>query len=153
MFEDDHCAFIKLVERLRAEVEQQGDVAFADALNQCMLSVSGGDLDCPMGQLILEDTLRSGKLPGAAFSSPSALPQSRSGNSPVQRKGLKRSEVFGKLRHLLKQDAMRRQDTRYLDALEACERLTEGCDRSSIPDCPVRRLLQEHKDGQGPGGE
>ncbi len=145
MSEYDHCVFIKLVERLRAEAEQRGDVAFADALNQCILLVSGGNFDCPMGQLILEDTLRSGKLPGAAFPSPSALQQSRSGDAPVQRTVLKRGEIFEKLRHLLKQEAMRRQDTRYLEALEACERVTNNQSFSGVPDwdCPVRRLLQE----------
>ncbi len=151
--EYDHCAYIALVERLRAEAEQRGDAAFAAALAECTVHVSGGDLDCPMGQLILEDTLRSGKLPGASFPSPSALPPSRQSAPPVPSRSLKRGEIFEKLQHLLKQEATRRGDTRYLEALEACMRSIKKDKDLPMIDCPVHRILQARKDGQGPDGE
>jgi hypothetical protein len=152
MSDREHCAFIALVDRLRASAEQAGDTAFAEALAECFLFVSGGNLDCPMGQLILEDTLRSGKPPGASLPAPSA-PEPSEVHRPPQPTVLKRRERFDQLRHLLMKDAMWKHDARYLEALAACERLTTVCDQpgGEVFDCPIRRLLRDLREQDGGG--
>ena len=143
MSDREHYAFIALIDRLRASAERVGDMAFAEALAECFLNVSGGNQDCPIGQLILEDTVRSGKLPGAGKLSPSAPepPRTRRPQPTV----LKRRALFDGWIPLLEKEATRQHDAQYLEALAACKRLaTDG----GPVDCPIRRLLRE----QGGGG-
>ena len=151
MSDQTHCTFIRLIDQLRAEAESEGDSKFAGALTQCMLEVSGGNVACPMGDLILEDTLYSGKPPGAVFSSPPASSSRTIGDHrPPKTNALKRGDIFDTLRNLLKQEAAQKQDARYLEALQACERITN---ESSDSDCPIRRLLEEREDASKRSGE
>lgn len=143
MSDREHVAFMAIIDRLRAEAEARGDVAFAEALAACLLHVSGGDLNCPMGQLILEDSLRAGTLPGAALS---ALPPSRPAVPRAPSRRLTRQALVEKLLAFLRQEATRRGDTRYLEAVSACH-LTLTTE-SGMEDCPLRRLLHAREDSQ-----
>lgn len=133
------------IDRFRVEAEQEGDVALSNALQGCALNMSGGNLDCPIGNPIVEESARTGKFPADYLMQ---TPSDRSGPSP--QKSMPDSEATGnnppldvmkwrstfmRLWTVLKEDAKLEKDQDCLEALEDCENLT------TEHRCPVRELI------------
>lgn len=133
MAASDHTSkFIRVMDRLAEEAKAKGDKSFAEALSHCVLNVSGGNPDCPMGRLVLEEYLRSGHLPNGAGP---PLPGSP-GSTLTQTPPAKREVLIDRLHDLLKREAIWRKDQRFLDALTSC-----GQAIKEEEFCPLRRLL------------
>ncbi len=130
MGENPHIKFLHLRDRLRAWAEEHGDHAFAQALTDCIVNVSSGEPHCPIAQLLEEDFVLTGHVPYATGPHQTAAP-SRAGTPSA----LSRQAVLGRVQTLLKRDAQRLQDDRYLQALEACAQATRD-----NPHCPFAKL-------------
>jgi len=46
-----------VMERFRAEAEARGHQPFADALGSCTLEIAGGNMDCPLGRLVVDESV------------------------------------------------------------------------------------------------
>ena len=136
---------LTVIDRFRVEAEQGGDVALSNALQGCTLNMSGGNLDCPIGKLIVEDMARTGKFPADyLLQTPSdrsapplhgSLPASEATGKNALLDALEWRSTFTRLWTALKEDAEREQDKDCLEALEDCENLT------TEHRCPVRGLI------------
>ncbi|TAJ25429.1 MAG: hypothetical protein EPO64_08210 [Nitrospirae bacterium] len=148
MSDREHCAFIALIDRLRAHAEREGDVAFAEALAECLLNISGGTRTVRWGSSFWR--ARCGPGSRRARACPRPQPLSRPGRiARRSRSCLKQREPFDGLRRFLEKEATRKHDARYLEALAACERITADGDPFG---CPIRCLLREQGGGGlGPG--
>jgi hypothetical protein len=139
---------VTIIDRFHVEAERKGDTAFAEALKACALMISGGNLTCPLGNLVVEETLRTGQFPLSALTpkAPETLvppppggPQTLS--SAIVNPALKAIEwrnTFTKLWALLQEEAKRTGDKACLSALQECE------EPSETHRCPVRELIAQH---------
>ena len=144
---------VTIIDRYHLEAARKGDTAFAEALQACALTISGGNMLCPLGALVINETVRTGKFPLSALapqapgqassSQPSGSPASLSAavtHSPM--KALEWRSTFSKLWTLLEEEARRSGDKELLSALQECEEVTEN------HACPVRELIARSL-GQG----
>lgn len=133
---------LTVMERFREEAEQKGHLPFADALQSCRSEIIGGNMDCPLGKLVVDESARTGVF--MAFNTSAPSPRRR---DPVPAEGkqaladipptvvLEWKSKYAKLWALLKADAKLAKDTECLEALEACHDPTQG------HRCPVRELI------------
>jgi len=131
-----------VMERFRAEAEARGHQPFADALGSCTLEIAGGNMDCPLGRLVVDESARTGVF--MAFNSSGPDPRRRAPNPSEGRQApaamtpmnlLEWQSKYKKLWSLLKDDARLAKDDECLEALEACNDLTQ------THRCPVRELI------------
>lgn len=132
---NQHAKFIQLQDRLRATAEAQGDHALGEALSTCIRTLSGEQPNysaCPIRTLLLEDYVQTGQVPQGPQNpaSPGLL------SSPVP--SLPRQAILDRMHALMKRDALRLKDVRYLEALDACDRAT-----TTNPNCPMFKLLHK----------
>jgi len=144
---------VTIIDRYHVEAARKGDTAFAEALKACALTISGGNMMCPLGQLMVSETVRTGKFPLSALT-PQAPQQSGStqpAGGPASlsstvihptMKALEWQSTFSKLWTLLEEEAKRSGDKELLSALQECEDVTEH------HACPVRELIARSL-GQG----
>jgi hypothetical protein len=132
---NQHAKFVQLQDRLRVLAEQYGDHAFAEALSNCIHIASGDHSDCsecPMRNLLLEDYVQTGQVPnGPHQPTPPALTSQPGPSLPMQ-------TILDRVQALLKRDALRVGDVRYLEALEACEQA-----KKANPNCPMFNILHK----------
>jgi len=135
--------FIEFMHRLRELATRHGDTAFAEALAECIVNVTSGHPECPLGQICLQDYAEIGAVPPAQAQVPLEAP----GVPPQQPTGqtLNREALLAHIHQLLKEDARFSQDTTMLTALEACRLF-----RQSDPACPIRRLFEAAEKWQTP---
>lgn len=133
---------LTVMERFRMEAEHKGHAPFAEALRSCTLEISGGNMDCPLGKLVVDESARTGVF--MAFNASAPPPQPRNparGEGGPPPTGLPPATVlewqskYARLWNLLKDDARLANDTDCLEALEACNDLTQN------HRCPVRELI------------
>ena len=131
-----------IMERFREEAEQKGHLPFADALHSCRLEIASGNMECPLGKLVVDESARTGVF--MAFNASAPAPRRRDPASAEGRPAptdtssmtvLEWQSKYTKLWTLLKEDAERAGDTECLEALEACNDLTQK------HRCPVRELI------------
>jgi len=137
---------VTIIDRYHLEAERKGDTAFADALKACALTISGGNMLCPLGQLVVTETVRTGKFPLSALTPQaprqgastqlSGLPPSSSSTAvhPTL-KAVEWQNTFSKLWTLLEEEARRSGDKDLLSSLQDCEEITAN------HACPVRDLI------------
>ncbi len=139
-----HLLVIAVLERFLAEAERKGDAILAEALNLCMLNMAGGNLHCPMGALIIEASISLDKPVGAYLPAPNlpsapsttaSAPAAPLDGSTLMRKTMEQRETVLKLLTLLETDARQRGDKELLEALHACDEITEH------HACPLRLLI------------
>ena len=148
---------VTIINRYHTEAERKGDIAFAEALKSCAMAISGGNLTCPLGQLVLDETVRTGAFPMSALT-PQAPGRSESAPSMGSKaspgsdmhpalKAVEWRNTFFKLWDLLKEEAKRTGDKSCLEALQECE------EPSANHKCPVRELIARHlpRGGQSSG--
>ncbi len=137
---------VTIIDRYHLEAARKGDTAFAEALQACALTISGGNMLCPLGALVINETVRTGKFPLSALA-----PQAPGEKTADQRSGsftsfsstvthppmkaLEWQATFNKLWKLLEEEARRSGDKELLSALQECEEVTEN------HACPVRELI------------
>lgn len=145
MFSRRLVKILKVMERFREEAEQKGHQPFADALQSCTLEISGGNMDCPLGKLVVDESARTGVF--MAFNLRAAAPSRRDPapaegrQTPVDTSAmtvLEWQSKYTKLWGLLKEDAKLAKDTDCLEALEACS------DPAQNHRCPVRELIVQN---------
>ncbi|MEK7293907.1 MAG: hypothetical protein AAB049_02910 [Nitrospirota bacterium] len=142
MFSRRLVKILTVMERFRQEAEERGHLPFADALHSCRLEISGGNMECPLGKLVVDESARTGVF--MAFNASAPAPRHR---DPVPAEGrqtpadiptttvLEWQSKYAKLWVLLKEDARLARDTDCLEALEACH------DPIQNHRCPVRELI------------
>jgi hypothetical protein len=145
MFSRRLVKIMKVMERFREEAEQKGHLPFADALRSCTLEISGGNMDCPLGKLVVDESARTGVFMAFNLSAPAP---SRRGPSPAEGKQtqvdtsamtvLEWRSKYTKLWSLLKEDAKLAKDADCLEALETCSDLTQK------HGCPVMELIVQN---------
>lgn len=133
---------LTVMERFREEAETKGHRPFAVALRSCTMEIVGGNMDCPLGKLVVDESARTGVF--MAFNT-SAPPPQRPDHGPEEAstapaamspmKVLEWKNKYDRLWKLLKEDAKLANDADLLEALEACNDLTTG------HRCPVRELI------------
>lgn len=142
MFSRRLVKIMTVMERFREEAEQKGHLPFADALHSCRLEIAGGNMECPLGKLVVDESARTGVF--MAFNASAPAPSRRDpapageGQAPVNISPVKVLEwksTYAKLWTLLKEDARLARDTDCLEALEACH------DPAQSHRCPVRELI------------
>lgn len=133
---------LTVMERFREEAEAKGHLPFADALRSCTMEIAGGNMDCPLGKLVVDESARTGVFmafnasgpdPRRHSPSPAAARQAPAAMSPMTL--LEWQSKYNRLWNLLKEDARLAKDTECLEALEACNDLTQN------HRCPVRELI------------
>lgn len=152
MSEQDHFKFLSVMERLRDWAKDHGETALAEALSECAFHASGGS-QCPMGQLILDDYLRTGKRPGAASASATGTVQDSSRRGPAHAQATppereeRISRILNRVFSILQREAKLTKDAAYLEALQACAHFREtGEPLSQSGDvCPLYRLMRAAK--------
>jgi hypothetical protein len=136
---------VTIIDRFHVEAARKGDLAFAEALKACALTIAGGNMLCPLGQLVVNETVRTGKFPLSALT-PQAPRQTttaqpgdiRTSSGRVVNPAMKAVEwqtTFSKLWTLLEEEARRSGDKELLSALQDCEEITAN------HACPVRELI------------
>lgn len=133
---------LTIMERFREEAEQRGHLPFADALQSCTHEIARGNMECPLGQLVVDESARTGVFMAFKLDAP---PPSRRDSSPAEKPGipsditpmtaLEWKSKYARLWGLLKEDARLAKDADCLEALEACNDLTQE------HRCPVRELI------------
>jgi hypothetical protein len=127
-----------VMDRLRAMTAREGDATLAKAVTQCMLTVSGGNMDCPMGEWFVDKYMSTGTLPNPAYTQV-ASPESPSSTGPPQQAPVvNRSGLIDRLKVLLNQNPMDGENGCYLKALAIYGRYMRA-----DPNCPLHRLLKE----------
>lgn len=133
---------LTVMERFREEAESKGHLPFADALQSCRSEIIGGNMDCPLGKLVVDESARTGVF--MAFNASAPSPRRR---DPAPAEGrqapadispttvLEWKSKYAKLWTLLKADAKLAKDTDCLEALEVCHDPTQN------HRCPVRELI------------
>ena len=128
---------VTIIDRFHVEAARKGDHAFAETLKACALTISGGNMLCPLGALVVTETVRTGKFPLSSLTPqaprPTAPPQPSAVHPAL--KALEWQSTFSKLWTLLEEEARRSGDKDLLSALQECEELT------SNHACPVRDLI------------
>ena len=135
---------VTIIDRYHLEAARKGDLAFAEALKACAMTISGGNMLCPLGQLVVNETVRTGKFPLSALTpqaprqtaptQPASL-QTSSGRMNPALKAVEWQTTFSKLWTLLEEEARRSGDKDLLSALQDCEEITAN------HACPVRELI------------
>jgi hypothetical protein len=145
MFSRRLVKIMKVMERFREEAEQQGHLPFADALRSCTLEIAGGNMECPLGMLVVDESARTGVFMAFNLSAPAPPrrdPASAEGRQvPADTSAmtvLEWQNKYAKLWSLLKEDAKLAKDTECLEALEACS------DPAQKHGCPVRELIVQN---------
>jgi hypothetical protein len=145
MFSRRLVKIMKVMERFREEAEQKGHLPFADALRSCTLEISGGNMDCPLGKLVVDESARTGVFMAFNLSAPAPRRHDPSppegGQIPADTSAmtvLEWQSKYAKLWGLLKEDAKLAKDTDCLEALEACSDLAQK------HGCPVRELIVQN---------
>jgi hypothetical protein len=145
MFSRRLVKIMKVMERFREEAEQKGQLPFADALRSCTLEIAGGNMECPLGMLVVDESARTGVF--MAFNLNAPAPQRRDPASAEGRQVpadtsamtvLEWQSKYAKLWSLLKEDAKLAKDIECLEALEACSDLAQQ------HGCPVRELIAQN---------
>ena len=137
---------VTIIDRYHLEAARKGDTAFAEALKACALTISGGNMLCPLGALVITETVRTGKFPLSALApqAPDQTTSTQSSGAPASLssavthspvKALEWRSTFSKLWTLLEEEARRSGDKDLLSALQDCEELTKH------HACPVRELI------------
>jgi hypothetical protein len=136
---------VTIIDRYHVEAQRKGDAAFAEALKTCALTISGGNMLCPLGALVVTETVRTGKFPLSALTpqaprqttpaQPAGLQPSSPGGINPALKAVEWQNTFTKLWTLLEEEARRSGDKDLLSALQDCEEIT------SNHACPVRELI------------
>ena len=133
---------LAVMERFREEAEGKGHQPFAEALRGCIMEIVGGNMDCPLGKLVVDESARSGIY--LAFKAGGPAPQGRAPGAPAVRQApgavapmtaLEWQSKYNRLWKLLKEDARLAKDAECLEALEACNDLTQ------THSCPLRELI------------
>jgi hypothetical protein len=142
MFSRRLIKIMTVMERFREEAEQKGHQPFADALHRCRLEISGGNMDCPLGKLVVDESARTGVFTAFDISAPAPR---RRDPAPAEGKQapanippvtvLEWQSKYARLWSFLKEDAKLARDTDCLEALEACN------DPAQNHRCPVRELI------------
>jgi hypothetical protein len=143
---------VTIMDRFHIEAERKGDSVFAEALKSCALTIAGGNMLCPLGNLVVEETLRTGQFPLSALTpraprpAPPAQPSASNASSPTPvhpvLKATEWQKTFSKLWGLLEEEARRSGDKNLFAALQDCKELSE------THQCPVRVLIaQQLKQG------
>lgn len=142
MFSRRLIKILTVMERFREEAEGKGHQPFADALQSCTLEISGGNMDCPLGKLVVDESARTGVFMAFNPSAPAPRPRDaasgKGGQAPTDISTtaiLEWQSKYTKLWSLLKEDARLAKDMDCLEALEACNDLTQN------HRCPVRELI------------
>jgi hypothetical protein len=145
MFSRRLVKIIKVIERFREEAEQKGHLPFADALRSCTLEISGGNMDCPLGKLVVDESARTGVFMAFNLSAPAPRRRDPALAEEMQAQVdtsamtvLEWQSKYAKLWSLLKEDAKLAKDTDCLEALDACSDLTQK------HGCPVRELIVQN---------
>ncbi len=134
-----------VMERFREEAEAKGQQPFADALRRCTMEIAGGNMDCPLGKLVVDESARTGVFMAFNASGPdprrgapltAGARQAPAAMTPMN--VLEWQSKYNRLWSLLKDDARRAKDTECLEALEACNDLTQS------HGCPVRDLIMQN---------
>lgn len=135
---------VTIIDRYHLEAARKGDLDFAEALKACAVTISGGNMLCPLGQLVVNETVRTGKFPLSALTpqaprqtaptQPASL-QTSSGRMNPALKAVEWQTTFSKLWTLLEEEARRSGDKDLLSALQDCEEITPN------HACPVRELI------------
>jgi len=142
MFSRRLIKIMTVMERFREEAEGKGHQPFADALRSCTMEIAGGNMDCPLGKLVVDESARTGVF--MAFNASGPAPQSLAPSAAEERQAphaispitvLDWQSKHTKLWSLLKEDARLAKDADCLEALEACNDLTQN------HRCPVRELI------------
>jgi hypothetical protein len=135
---------LSLMERFREEAERKGNRCFAGALHQCTQNISGGNVNCPLGKLVVEESARTGNSLASRLLpqlSRYGDPTSEAGQASMTDAGLSATKAlewrskYNTLWALLMEDARLTGDEECLRALEACNDLTQA------HRCPVRELI------------
>lgn len=135
---------LTVMERFREEAEARGQQPFADALRSCTMEIAGGNMDCPLGKLVVDESARTGVFmafnasgpdPRRRAPGPAAARQTPAPMTPMNM--LEWQSKYNRLWNLLKDDARLAKDTECLEALEACNDLTQ------THRCPVRELITQ----------
>lgn len=137
---------VTIIDRYHLEAARKGDTEFAEALKNCALMISGGNMLCPLGALVVTETVRTGKFPLTALApqapAQKAPGQSSGAHAPLAAavahspmKALEWQATFTKLWKLLEEEARRSGDKDLLSALQDCEEVT------ATHACPVRELI------------
>lgn len=136
---------MKVMERFRQEAEQKGHLPFAEALRSCTMEIAGGNMDCPLGKLVVDESARTGVFmafnldaPVPPRPDPSSAGGSQAPSDMSSMTILEWQSKYTKLWDLLKEDAKLARDTDCLEALEACTELTQK------HRCPVRELIVQN---------
>lgn len=94
-------------------------------------------MDCPLGQLFIDDYIQTGILPdGSKRSETIASAVSSASPSPTHATKRDRQKLLTTLHKQLEQEAKWRKDDRYVAALSQCNYFMD-----TNPDCPLHRLL------------
>lgn len=139
---------VTIINRYHTEAERKGDIVFAEALKSCATAISGGNLTCPLGQLVVEETVRTGvfplsaltpQAPGRSESAPSmGSKTSLNSDMHLALKAVEWRNTFFKLWALLEEEARRTGDKSCLEALQECG------EPSTSHKCPVRELITQN---------
>jgi hypothetical protein len=133
-----------IMERFYEEAQTKGHRPFAEALYRCTKTIASGDMACPLGKLVVDESARTGKfmafdVAAHALSQRGQAPAGAQGPIPVADimpvQALEWQSKYTKLWSLLKEDAKLAGDADCLEALEACNDLTQ------THRCPVRELI------------
>jgi hypothetical protein len=164
-----HEKFIRLRELVRQKAERMGDRTLAEGLAQCIQNAvrDGGDFNCPIGQLIKEDYIQTGKLPSGWLLSPAPSPPTAPSRSAGPSSPERRHQWIRRLLRLMRQEDIpvyscpaepsspqlrqqwigRLHELMKQDALwhrdERYVRALQQCEdfMQSNPDCPLHKLL------------
>jgi hypothetical protein len=133
---------LTIMERFRQEAEQRGHLPFADAIRGCTYEIASGNMECPLGRLVVDESARTGVFMAFKLDAP---PPRRRDSPPAEGQEipsdfspitvLEWQNKYNRLWTLLKEDARLAKDTDCLEALEACNDLTQE------HRCPVRDLI------------
>jgi hypothetical protein len=145
MFSRRLVKIMKVMERFRQEAEHKGYLPFAEALRSCTMEIAGGNMDCPLGKLVVDESARTGVFmafnldaPAPPRRDPSPAEGSQAPSDMSSMTVLEWQSKYTKLWNLLKEDAKLARDTDCLEALEACTELTQN------HRCPVRELIAQN---------
>ncbi len=142
MFSRRLVKIMTVMERFRKEAEDKGHLPFAEALRNCTLEISGGNMECPLGKLVVDESARTGVFMAFNISAPAPPPRDRTSGEGEQAPTvigpvtvLEWQNKYARLWDLLKEDAKLAKDADCLEALEACN------DPTQDHRCPVRELI------------
>lgn len=140
MFSRRLIKILTVMERFREEAEGKGHLPFADALRDCTMEIAGGNMDCPLGKLVVDESARTGVFmafnPHAPEPRPRDTVEGKEAPADIASTTvLEWQSKYTRLWSLLKDDARLAKDIDCLEALEACN------DPTQTHRCPVRELI------------